>query len=302
MAGLAPGPRVAFICPALGYSEALAEIIAGAVQRGEVHSVFSAAANLLFPPEFVLSLNAQDGPAVPNGIRLGAARGAFPFSALRPGMPVLLGAWRLYIEDLHWSVDLSSCPRWRTQLKRPRQLEPTIVGRNRERLRRMLLAPELLRVRQEEGHPLLAAMSAALNGERWLPEEPQALAELLAGRGPGLTPSGDDLLTGWLAAGWWLRGAEPAFLETCAQLVAVAGPRTHLLSRTWLSWAARGCFALPLLELLESLAEEEEERLLARAQAVLALGASSGYDLLCGLVLGLASPSLQPWPGSGVVV
>ncbi|WP_069803358.1 DUF2877 domain-containing protein [Thermogemmatispora onikobensis] len=295
MEGLAP------VSPALACSEAIAGAIAGAVQRGEVHSVFSAAANLLFPSEFVLSLNAQDGPAVPNGIRLRAARGAFPFCALRPGMPVLLGAGRLYIPDLHWSVDLQSCPRWRTQLRRPPHLEPTVLVRNRERLRRLLLAPELLRVRQEEGHPLLAAMSAALRGERWLPEEPKALAELLAGRGPGLTPSGDDLLAGWLAAGWWLRGAEPGFLATCAQLLALAGSRTHLLSRTWLSWAARGCFALPLLQLLESLAEEHEERLLAQAQAVLALGASSGYDLLCGLVLGLTSPSLQPWPGSGGV-
>ncbi|WP_052891079.1 DUF2877 domain-containing protein [Thermogemmatispora carboxidivorans] len=293
MEGLAP------VSSALACSEAIAGAIAGAVQRGEVHSVFSAAANLLFPLEFVLSLNAQDGPALPNGIRLRAARGAFPFCALRPGMPVLLGAGRLYIEDLHWSVDLQSCPCWRTQLRRPPHLEPMLLVRNRERLRRLLLAPGLLRVRQEESHPLLAAMNAALRGEHCLPEEPKTLAELLAGRGPGLTPSGDDLLVGWLAAGWWLRGAEPGFLTTCAQLLEAAGPRTHLLSRTWLSWAARGCFALPLLQLLESLAEEHEERLLAQAQAVLALGASSGYDLLCGLVLGLTSPSLLPWPESG---
>src|SRR5579875_3217131 len=67
------------ICSALAYSEPIAEVIAGEVQRGEVHSVFSAAANLLFPNDFVLSLNARDGVALPNGLRLSASRGAFPF-------------------------------------------------------------------------------------------------------------------------------------------------------------------------------------------------------------------------------
>ncbi|WP_376795416.1 DUF2877 domain-containing protein [Thermogemmatispora sp.] len=300
MEGLTPIPSVAPVCPALAYSEAIAEMIAGPVWRGEVHSVFPAAANLLFPGDFVLSLNTRDGISVPNGIRLGALRGAFPFSTLRPGMPALLGASRLYIEDLHWSVDLSSCARWRAQLRRPPRVEPAVLERNRERLRRMLLVPELLRRRQEEDHPLLPLMRAALRGESRLPAEPTALAELLAGRGPGLTPSGDDLLTGWLAAGWWLHGPAPHFLAACERVVAVAASRTHLLSRAWLSWAARGYFASPLLQLVESLAEEHEEHLLARAQAVLALGASSGYDLLCGLVLGLTASSWQqPWPGAG---
>nr|BBH93977.1 hypothetical protein KTA_21760 [Thermogemmatispora argillosa] len=294
MEGQASPSLAAPICSALAYSEAITEVIAGEVQRGEVHSVFSAAANLLFPNDFVLSLNAHDGVALPNGLRLSASRGAFPFSALRPGMPVLIGAWRLHIEDLQWTVDLSSCPRWRAQLRRPPRLEPVTVERNRERLRSMLLAPALVRSYEQQGHPLLLLMRAALEGKHQLPTEPAALAERLAGCGPGLTPAGDDLLVGWLAAGWWLRGPAADFLAVCARLVTAAAPRTHLLSRTWLTWAGRGYFALPLLELLESLAEENEARLLAQAQAVLALGASSGYDLLCGLVLGLASLSLQP--------
>lgn len=294
MEGQASLSLAAPVCSVLAYSEAVAEVIAGEVQRGEVHSVFSAAANLLFQNDFVLSLNACDGVAVPNGLRLSAARGAFPFSALRPGMPVLLGAWHLHIEGLPWSVDLRHCPRWRARLRCPLQLEGGTLVRNRERLRRLLLAPELVRVYEQQGHPLLALMQAELEGKHQLPTRPEALAERLAGWGPGLTPAGDDLLLGWLAAGWWLHGSEPDFLVTCQRLVTVAAARTHLLSRTWLTWAGRGYFSLPLLRLLESLAEDDEGRLLAQAQAVLALGASSGYDLLCGLVLGLTSPSLQP--------
>jgi hypothetical protein len=273
-------------CRALAYSEALTEMVIAGVQRGSVHSVFTAAANLLFPGERLLSLSASTAVAVPNGLRLSAPPGAFPFCLLRPGMPVLLGAQRLHIEEVGCSLDLSTCARWRPWLERTAQPALAVVRHNAERLRALLATQEV----GADWWPWLPASAANLVCGA---ATPAALAEALCGRGPGLTPAGDDMLVGWLAAGWLLYGEAPHFLAACEEIVAVARRRTHLLSRVWLEYAARGAFALPLLELLASLADENEERLLRAARAVLALGASSGRDLLHGLLLGLL-PGLLP--------
>jgi hypothetical protein len=117
------------------------------------------------------------------------------------------------------------------------------------------------------------------------------LAHYLCGRGVGLTPTGDDMLAGWMAVGWLLYGPEPAFLAACEQIMEVARRQTHLLSRCWLGYAAEGNVALPVVRLLEALVREpgteNNAQLELAAQAVLAMGATSGYDLISGVLLGL---------------
>lgn len=115
---------------ALSYSTCLAAAITGAPQRGIVQSVFRTAANITFPGNFLLSLNALDAPRVPNSLQLSAPGGTPPFSALRVGMPVLLGAQRLHIEALALSLDLTHCPRWHPKIVRPEQLNPAIIAKN----------------------------------------------------------------------------------------------------------------------------------------------------------------------------
>jgi hypothetical protein len=102
------------------------------------------------------------------------------------------------------------------------------------------------------------------------------------------------MLAGWMAVGWLLYGAEPPFLAACAQIMEVARAQTHLLSRCWLGYAAEGNVALPVVRLLETLAQEPDggdtennAQLELAAQAVLTLGATSGYDLISGMLLGL---------------
>ena len=87
------------------------------------------------------------------------------------------------------------------------------------------------------------------------PEPAAAAARELLGRGPGLTPEGDDLLAavaGTLAvlgpAAGWDRPVLAAFLD---HLVAPARPRTTALSVTLLELAARGRLAEPAGRLLD---------------------------------------------------
>ncbi len=113
------------------------------------------------------------------------------------------------------------------------------------------------------------------------------LAQYLCGRGRGLTPTGDDILAGWMAIGWLLYGPDPTFLAACQQIMEVAKRQTHLLSQCWLGYAAQGDVAEPIVLLLEALTRDDEMRLDAAVKAVLAMGATSGHDVLRGILLGL---------------
>ena len=100
-------------------------------------------------------------------------------------------------------------------------------------------------------------------------ERPSVAA--LAGRGGGLTPSGDDILCGF-AAGLVLFGGRSA--EALA-IAGSAGPRTTRLSATLLNCAARGELPSPAHDLLERGDRAPLE----------AFGHSSGRALLVGLAL-----------------
>lgn len=138
-------------------------------------------------------------------------------------------------------------------------------------------------------HPALARMHAATRAR----DAAGCLgaARPLLGLGPGLTPSGDDCLVGWLA-GAWTAGAEGRRLAaaTGPGLLAAAGERTGPLSRAFLAAALAGQAAEPL----GRFAAAPDGPALA---GLLALGATSGADLLSGYLLARAALASAGGPG-----
>jgi hypothetical protein len=129
---------------------------------------------------------------------------------------------------------------------------------------------------------LRTATTAVEGGPLWNPRplprvtlslrpQPQLQLDRLAGRGPGLTPLGDDILIGYLAAAA-LNGATS---EAFAALAAHAHRRTTALSTTLIQLAAGG--ALP----------EAAHRLLVDGdpEPLFRFGASSGRGIAFGLAL-----------------
>jgi len=116
-------------------------------------------------------------------------------------------------------------------------------------------------------------------------------AEHLLGRGPGLTPLGDDVLAGWFVA-------RHAAGDSDTTLAAAVRPRlgvTTLLSATLLDCSMRG-EALP--QLAAWLADPTPEK----TEALVAVGATSGAGLLAGAGLAMSSlatdhPHLADRPG-----
>ncbi|SDP32069.1 Protein of unknown function [Pedococcus dokdonensis] len=107
----------------------------------------------------------------------------------------------------------------------------------------------------------------------------------LVGAGPGLTPSGDDVLCGVLL-GLRLHGATD-LVDVLWRAVRPRLGATTSLSAALLREAADGYAVQPLEQLLAALARGragEDDRATSEAvQAVLAIGHTSGADLLGGL-------------------
>lgn len=110
----------------------------------------------------------------------------------------------------------------------------------------------------------------------------------LVGRGPGLTPSGDDALVGLLAV---LHRLAPAggqsLVAPLRRAVVEHVHRTGDISAHYLSLAAGGHFGERLIRLCDALAAAAHDEARAAAVAVVATGATSGADALLGCVSGV---------------
>lgn len=108
-------------------------------------------------------------------------------------------------------------------------------------------------------------------------------AAQLIGLGPGLTPSGDDYFGGVLVALRWLgRGTQTESLWRWLE-PRLAG-RTSAISAAHLAAAAAGHAHEALHELLDDLSAWEVPDLHARLARLDAVGHTSGWDALAGIV------------------
>jgi uncharacterized protein DUF2877 len=112
----------------------------------------------------------------------------------------------------------------------------------------------------------------------------------LLGRGPGLTPSGDDILMGLLAALQWQArlgalASEPISALTAAVLAAAPQQTTRLSTRL-LHHAAAGTLYAPAMDLGAALLAGDPASVPAPAARLFAIGHTSGADMAHGLLLG----------------
>lgn len=122
---------------------------------------------------------------------------------------------------------------------------------------------------------------AAVLGDVPTPADVADAAGRLGGRGPGLTPEGDDVLAGLLLVA---RAGGGTAVEDDLVAVARAVPTTAVAS-AFLLWAARGQCIAPAHDALGHLVGSAPDP--GAPARLTAVGASSGAALLAGLRLGL---------------
>jgi hypothetical protein len=134
--------------------------------------------------------------------------------------------------------------------------------------------------------PVLALRDGCLRAN---PTAIQRAVADLAGLGPGLTPAGDDYLAGYLAALLHLATDSPAALTARTLLRAAVNTiepgSTHPLSQFLLAEYTAGMIPQFLDECLRALLRPSTtQRLNARVRRVLRHGATSGTEMMLGIL------------------
>jgi len=233
------------------------------------------------------------------------------FAGVRPGMPVHLAGKRLWVGALE--VDLEGAriweprPGWETLRaylvgianRSPLVLTLALACAPEGSLLLLLAAPGaqppndpvrgayLARAR-EAAECLRSGWGNGWESDRWrgtCREESldrlQAGAGQLAGLGGGLTPAGDDFLTGMMLWAWL---AHPAPNDYCAALLGASMTRTTRLSAAMLQTAARGECSTVWHDMLAALAGGSDADLALAVQSIVARGHTSGADALAGFL------------------
>ena len=112
----------------------------------------------------------------------------------------------------------------------------------------------------------------------------RAAVRRLVGLGPGLTPSGDDFLCGFMAAADCSdhKCAVPV-RETAEECISA----TNEISGSLLRCAARGFFPRDLRHAAEAIATEDESGAVQAIRRLCVMGHSSGADMATGFLFGL---------------
>ncbi len=218
---------------------------------------------------------------LPDGARLAVLPAGSP---LHPWAVILAPGVPLPAADTDVTIRLAGAERPELRLiARPGRIEPRAVAALETRL-----AAGAERLHDPGDEALEAALGAFRAGGG-----PAVLAGVI-GLGPGLTPSGDDMVLGALAALDLARDAAPAArglhtaLGGAVRLASRPGApaRTTAFSTQLLLAAVEGYHAEPVLGVLDALALAPVDplALAAAATILLATGGRSGRDLLRGLV------------------
>ncbi|MER5946316.1 DUF2877 domain-containing protein [Streptomyces sp. NPDC001904] len=287
---------------ALSGDAELLDLLRATTGQGRVHSVFTRVVNLLTPDGLLVTLAARDGGDAPRTLVVDLAD--WTGTALTAGEHMVFASGNLEFGSGTRALLVTStgARAWHATPPSLADLAPGALAR---------IADRLDRLNQEFGPrggmlgpvpgagPLDLAVARALDAGRT--ELLTALrhgegdAEIrrgvlaLLGLGPGLTPAGDDFLTGltFVAA---LPGAAPTGLVPAVRAVLDAHRgRTTDVSHATLTEAAAGRVRAELIDVLRQSADDGP---LPRAphdpvRRLLAIGHTSGSDTLSGLVAGL---------------
>jgi hypothetical protein len=311
-----PGPKVMPLATVSTVSTVAsvrcAALIDRPEQRLDVLGVMSSAVYLATrgTPSEVVAVLAQDAVRHPNALVLPMRTSDRPFVGVDTTGPATIGDGRLVLggrDHADGAGLVLRVGRWYDPVPRiappDHSMLPPVADLIEAAASRS--ADDLPDTGRSAARAALSSLGRALvddasGAERPEDERPEDAAEAMIGLGPGLTPSGDDMLAGLLATLVHL----PPDRAVAARLVAVrrrvrerASGRTTLLSACLLEAALDGAVAAPFALLLRTIAEVlhgpdgghvgRSVALRDAVDAVLSIGSTSGADLLLGTAVAL---------------
>ncbi len=266
-------------------------------RSGRVHSVFPRTVNILARGPLWLCLHAPGVPMHPHAVvleRAHAGRGCALLGA-RAGERVDIAAGEIVLGGGRARVGVGRAAVWSAAPERPRGSRGA---------RPAGLVDTMLEPLGEEGvaSPFLGCGRDAAGVEGALARRCRVVREDLAaawrrgdaarvrravrsavGLGLGLTPSGDDFVVGFLGAVHVLARAD-GIRGRVLRCLRMERSMTTLPSYFMLRAAMAGLFPEPLTGVLHALSHGDPGRIRASAARLAALGATSGQDMLAGVI------------------
>jgi hypothetical protein len=274
------------------------ELLAGGGERSGVVLGAGATACWVELDGFVVAITTREVPLLPNAVALAAGSGSIQRVGAAAGRVARFAPGRVHLGSLRVTWDPAAPPSWDPTVPEATHAEPERLARHGAALLRLqqrevadpdtlvrdLAAIGLPTATDPEGAAALAGLFRAVRERD--PEPAAGAAGELLGRGPGLTPEGDDLLAavaGTLAVLGPVAGWEPSVLTGfLAALVTPAPERTTALSATLLQLAARRQLVEPAGRLLD-LGPDGEAAWPAAQARLERLGHGSGRAYAAGI-------------------
>lgn len=271
-----------------------------------IQSVFDSSLNLRLAQEGrLVTIFISDHYDLPQGIRLDKK---IPLPYLTPstslianvGLHAACRGGILRFDSSTLTIDLRFAPIWEGRLPAlsiPTERAWSITWQTLNQEQRLknteLIADDLFRADQGSlltrklSQPVLQLIAAAECRDSHISAN---AAQKMIGLGPGVTPSGDDILIGFLAGLHSTAGDKQenlAFIRSFGAALSMLSKETSEISRTYLYHAIHGQFSSSMIALLDAINVGEEGRLISIAKAAMRVGHSSGMDSVTGLLIGL---------------
>jgi uncharacterized protein DUF2877 len=113
----------------------------------------------------------------------------------------------------------------------------------------------------------------------------------IRGKGIGLTPSGDDLITG-LLYGLYLIQNQDLDISPLRMMIYKNGKTGNLISENYISLAEKGSFFADLQQLIVTIIHGTDQEIEQKIRTFLMKGETSGADMLTGMVLAIKNMDL----------
>lgn len=247
--------------------------------RGRVHSTFRSVVNVATDHPELLSLTSASVPRAPRALQVCLDR--FDDAGIRVGDDVVSDGHLLRIGE-SFMVVVAATPVWE-QSRATGTPKSTRIAR----LSAMLGTPQSLSGTSDFERTVAQRVETGISALRFAvlaqdSDSTRGAASSLVGLGLGLTPTGDDVLTGAAFVASHLRG--PLDLVHRAVIDVVETGATNDISTTAMRCALRGRAVQPIEDLYAWLCGADTHTLNRLVTDVLAIGHTSGADLALGLL------------------
>lgn len=244
-----------------------------AVWSGEIHSVFHNSCNIRLSGGPLVYLHRFAFGVLPHSfyipeLNTQPLQPRQPVQATPAGLMIdgtLTFSWAHHMEAVDTKVTPDTLPHtWSNEWQTLEQLQQTQFS-----------TPDMMnQIYQSLTHHLGQLLPALLDGDQ---ASVAQHCHACVGLGQGLTPSGDDMLLGVLAA---LHRYDPACVPLLCQAIRPLLHRTNEISASYLDLAMKGYVATPVLDVLHHLGQNWD----APKRVLLSVGHSSGSDILYGIL------------------